>query len=42
MPAICGKVRRKPKVSPDDSTMMLFGPGVKNITMANTTKAKRS
>jgi hypothetical protein len=29
-------------VSPDDSSMMLFGPGVKNITVANMTKAIRS
>src|ERR1700720_713021 len=42
MPATCGNVRRKPKVSPDDSSMMLFGPGVKNITAANTTKAMKS
>src|ERR1700746_662443 len=42
IPAICGTVRRKPEGKPDDSTMMLFGPGVKNITVANTTKAMRS
>src|SRR3954447_14551804 len=42
MPAICGKVGRRPWVSPDDSSMMLFGPGVKNITVANTTKATSS
>src|ERR1700682_3577446 len=39
MPAICGSVRRKPKFRPDASSMMLFGPGVKNITVANITKA---
>src|ERR1700737_1885333 len=42
MPAICGRVRRKPCVSPEDSSMTLFGPGVKNITTANKTKAIRS
>src|SRR2546430_13272826 len=42
IPAICGTVRRNPYVSPDDSSMMLFGPGVKNITTAKITKAKRS
>src|SRR6202051_3587788 len=42
MPAICGSVRRKPCVNPDDSSMTLFGPGVKNITAANTTKAMKS
>ena len=42
MPAICGSVRRKPWVSPEDSSMTLFGPGVKNITTANITKAIRS
>src|SRR6202790_4054697 len=42
MPAICGRVRRKPCVSPEDSSMTLFGPGVKNITAANRTKAIRS
>src|SRR5512141_853886 len=41
-PAICGSVRRKPWVSPEDSSMTLFGPGVKNITTANITKAIRS
>src|ERR1700681_1081056 len=39
MPAICGTVRRKPKCRPDASSMMLCGPGVKNITVANMTKA---
>src|SRR6266849_8088282 len=42
IPAMCGRVGRKPYVSPDDSSMMLFGPGVKNITVANTTKATKS
>src|SRR3954470_21850622 len=42
MPMMCGMVGRKPYVSPDDSSMMLFGPGVKNITTANMTKAIRS
>src|SRR3981081_4548631 len=42
IPAICGMERRKPWVSPDDSNMMLFGPGVKNITTANKTNAMRS
>src|SRR6476660_139819 len=41
-PATCGNVRRNPKVSPEDSSMTLFGPGVKNITAANTTKAMKS
>ena len=35
-------VGRNPYVSPEDSSMMLFGPGVKNITVANSTKAIRS
>src|SRR6201996_580925 len=42
MPAIAGMVRRSPCVTPDDSTRMLFGPGVKAITVANTTKAIKS
>src|ERR1700688_2947120 len=42
IPAICGSVGRKPCVSPEDSSMTLFGPGVKNITTANITKAIRS
>src|ERR1700704_4146199 len=42
MPAICGTVRRKPWVSPDDNSMMLFGPGVKNITAANIIKVIKS
>src|SRR5450755_2795570 len=42
MPAICGSVRRNPCVSPEDSSMTLFGPGVKYITAANTIKAIRS
>src|SRR5207237_5548195 len=41
-PAICGSERRKPYVRPDDSSMMLFGPGVKNITRANMRKAMKS
>src|SRR3954447_13436217 len=42
IPMMCGMVGRKPCVSPDDSSMMLFGPGVKNITVANMTKAMKS
>src|ERR1700730_11501170 len=42
LPASCGSGRRNPEVRPDDSNMMLFGPGVKNITVANTTKAMNS
>ena len=34
-----GQGAAKRIVSPDDSSMMLFGPGVKNITVANITKA---
>ena len=28
MPNMCGVVRRSPKVAPDESSIMLFGPGV--------------
>ncbi len=31
-PAMWGTVRRKPWASPDDISMMLLGPGVKNTT----------
>src|SRR3954447_783223 len=41
-PAMWGSVGRKPCVRPDESSMTLFGPGVKNITVANTTNANRS
>src|SRR5689334_6010847 len=41
-PAMCGSVGRKPCVSPDESSITLFGPGVKNMTVANTTNANRS
>src|SRR5271156_88022 len=31
MPRICGTVARKPKLTPELATRMLFGPGVKPI-----------
>ena len=39
MPTICGSVRRKPKLAPDDSSIVLFGPGVIDITSANVSAA---
>ena len=38
----CGSVRLKPKFSPDVISMMLFGPGVKRVATANTTKARNN
>src|ERR1700719_2904376 len=32
MPAICGRVRRTPKFTPDTASMMLLGPGVTEVT----------
>ena len=34
MPAISGKERRKPKFTPDASSMTLLGPGVNEATKA--------
>src|SRR5579871_5633947 len=35
MPNTCGSVRRKPKLTPDASSIVLFGPGVIEVTSAN-------
>src|SRR5579863_1367012 len=32
MPAICGRVRKTPKFTPDTASMMLLGPGVTEVT----------
>ena len=37
MPRICGMVARKPKLTPELATRMLFGPGVKPIEARNGT-----
>jgi len=37
IPRICGIVRVKPNVAPDDVTIVLLGPGVADIDMANAT-----
>ena len=34
MPSICGIVRLKPKFTPDAISIMLFGPGVTEVTKA--------
>ena len=34
IPSICGTVRRKPKFAPLASSIMLFGPGVTEVTKA--------
>src|SRR6185437_15305440 len=41
-PAMWGSVRRKPYVRPEDISITLLGPGVKNITQTNATKARSS
>jgi len=33
IPAICGSVRRMPKFTPEASTIILFGPGVTEVTI---------
>src|SRR3989338_6133023 len=42
MPSICGRLRRRPKFSPDASSIMLFGPGVTEVTKAKAIKATSS
>jgi len=42
MPSICGNVRRKPKLMPEDSSMVLFGPGVTDVTSANKRAGSRA
>ena len=42
MPMMCGIERRKPKFTPEASIMMLFGPGVTEVTKANSEKASRT
>jgi hypothetical protein len=37
-PSICGSVRANPNAAPDAFEIILFGPGVKEPTNANTTK----
>ena len=39
MPAICGMVRRMPKFTPEVASMMLFGPGVIELTSAKENSA---
>jgi hypothetical protein len=39
MPAICGMVGRTPKFTPEVASMMLFGPGVTEVTKAKENKA---
>src|SRR3569832_2191629 len=38
-PSMCGIVCVNPKFTPDAASMMLFGPGVNDITPANTVSA---
>jgi hypothetical protein len=33
---MCGSVARTPKFTPDANSIMLFGPGVTEVTKANT------
>ena len=42
MPNMCGRVRRKPKFTPDASSIMLLGPGVAEETKAKSMKAESS
>jgi hypothetical protein len=37
---MCGIVRRKPKFTPDANSIVLFGPGVIDITKANVVAAE--
>ena len=39
MPTICGTVRRTPKFTPEMASMMLFGPGVIELTNVNENSA---
>ena len=39
MPAMCGTVRDTPKFTPDAISMMLFGPGVIEQTIAKVNRA---
>ena len=39
MPRTCGRPRRTPTLAPVAVTMMLFGPGVMEVTIAKTRKA---
>jgi hypothetical protein len=36
IPSACGKVARTPKFTPEASNIMLFGPGVTDVTKAKT------
>jgi hypothetical protein len=36
MPTMCGTVRRMPKFTPEANSIMLFGPGVTEVTKAKT------
>ena len=42
IPIMCGTVRRKPKLTPEASSIVLFGPGVIDITSANVIAAKNA
>jgi hypothetical protein len=35
IPATCGRVRLNPKLAPEVVSIMLFGPGVMEVTSAN-------
>jgi hypothetical protein len=39
-PAMCGTTARKPKLAPVAVAMVVFGPGVNEPTIENTTKAQ--
>src|SRR3990167_8902507 len=39
MPNICGRLRRRPKFTPLASSIILFGPGVTEVTKAKAIKA---
>ncbi len=40
-PSMCGSVRRKPKAAPEAISIMLFGPGVTEVTKAKAASATR-
>ncbi|MNU11547.1 hypothetical protein D3C72_2594960 [compost metagenome] len=41
-PSRWGRLRRKPKFSPDEASITLFGPGVIELTSANSARGPSS
>jgi len=39
---MCGSVRHTPNVAPDDASIVVLGPGVTEVAIANGTKATAS